>query len=126
MICRSWRRRLIGLAFQLIAIADLRVTPCARRGGEAGLESPGKRLGGRKADRKSHLQDRKARLRDQTLGGNLEPSPPHILAEGLSEPRGEQSVEVKRREIRHPGKRVELELLVEPTVDVFEHAMHAS
>jgi len=64
-------------------------------------------------------------LGDQTLRSDFESSATHVFAERLSEPGGEQTVEVKWREIRNLGQRIELELLVEPPVDVLEHAMHA-
>src|SRR5712691_6624927 len=125
MLPRRRGRRLIELAFQLIAIADLRDPPRSRRGAEPGFERPGKRLGGTKADGESNLQDREARLRDQSQGRRFQSSPAHVVAERLAEPRCEQAVKVKRREIADLGERVELQLFIQPPVYVLEHAVHA-
>src|SRR4030081_1748056 len=125
MISWQLRRCLIVLAFQLIALAELRLAPGGRRRTKANLEGSSERLGRTEADKKRDLQDRHPRLCNQPQRRRLQSSPSNVIAQGLPEPCREQTVEMKRREVRNPGQRVELQLLIELPVDVLEHAVHA-
>src|SRR4029077_14728430 len=90
------------------------------------FEGAGKCFGRAKTDRQRDLDDRHSRLRDQSQGADFESSPPQILAQGLAHPGREQAMEVKRGEVRNSGQRLQVERLVEMTVDVLEHAVHPS
>ncbi len=125
IISRRPRQVLTELAVQLIAIAALRVPRLGRSRTEACLECSRKRFCGTKPDRQRDLQHRQARLRDKPQRRGFQPPAAHVIAERLAEPGREQAVKVEGREVRDSRQRIQLQLLVEPAVDVLEHSMHA-
>ena len=122
--CCRWR--LIGLAIQLTAIAILCGTPRGGRQPEAALEGARKRFGRTKPNRERHLQHGDGRLGDQSLGAEFQSPPSHVFTDRLTHPRGEQPVEMKRREMRNAGERLEFERVIEMPIDVVDDPMESS
>jgi hypothetical protein len=64
-------------------------------------------------------------LGHQTRGRNFASSPSQVATECFTHPRGEQSMEVKRRKVRNFRQGLKIQVLIEILIDVLYHPVHA-
>jgi hypothetical protein len=115
--------RLIGIAFR--ARGRLLQPPCRWGAAKSSAEGVGKSLRRAETHGQCDLQYAEPGLCHQTRRRNFAPSPSQVAAECFPHPRGEQSMEVKRRKMGDLRQALKVQVLIEMLIDVLDYPMHA-
>ena len=106
--------RLIEAALRLTGIALLRASrsaPSPRS--KRALNARANASPEAEAHRQRDLEHRRAGLRHEAQRAGLDAAPAQVVAERLAGPGAEEAVEMKRREVRHRGERLQVERRIE-------------
>lgn len=109
MFARGLEARLIELAIRLTQIAVrsairyLLFAPSRGRTAKPSVERSREGFRGTEADRQGHVENRHARLRGESHGGDFHASAAHIVAECFTHPCREHAMEMIGREVRDAG-----------------------
>ena len=130
MMCRPGGLRLTGIAIRLTGIAiraALRRLLCAPGGwrtAEPAFECAREGFGGAKAHRQCNSQNLRAWLGCQSHCRDLDTTAAQIVAQCLAHPRGEESMEMERGEMRDMGQRVEIKRPFQMLINIVDHPVH--